>query len=71
MKIHNDACDGDRCRTQTGEVRVLPVGGNGNAILCISCFIHEMKFRRRFNLEAGADCALPLVKWESLKIYNI
>jgi hypothetical protein len=51
-------------------VRSLPTSGDGNAILCISCFAAEMKFRRKRNFQLGADCALPLVKWESLQIYD-
>ncbi len=32
--MHNNYCDGDHCRAETGEVRVLPYGGEGNLILC-------------------------------------
>jgi len=63
----NPNCDGDHCRSEVGEVRLLPVGGSGNAILCNDCFNHEMRFRRE-RIKEGVEFDLP--RWEDLKIYS-
>jgi len=50
-----------------GEVRLLPTGGDGNAILCRSHYDSEMVFRK----ERIADgVSYPLPKWETLKVYD-
>jgi hypothetical protein len=69
----NPNCDGGRCRSSTGEVRVLPFGKtpeHGNGILCRACFDHEIRFRRERNLELGDFAKFDLPTWESLKIYE-
>ncbi len=67
MKTHNNNCDGDHCRSETGDVRVLPYGGGGNLILCRACYEHEMAFRRERNLAVWSPFELPA--WDSLKVY--
>lgn len=64
--MKNPNCDNDLCASSTGEVRTLPVGGGGNAILCRHCYSREMEFRRE-RISEGVDFDLPL--WESLKVY--
>lgn len=59
---HNPNCDGDRCHQDSGEVRVLPTVGSSNAILCRSCFVHEISFR--------ADRNFDLPRWTDLKVYD-
>lgn len=66
---HNPNCDGSHCQTVKGQVRLLPTGGDGNAILCRSCFAHEIQFRRERNRELSTDCQFALPTWETLKIY--
>lgn len=68
--IHNNNCDGDKCRATSGEVRVLPTGGDSNAILCRSCFNYEIAFRLERNRQLSADCAFKLPAWESLRVYS-
>ena len=76
--MENNYCDGSGPHTP-GEVRVLPTGGDSNAILCRSCYFREMKYRRDRNhpnakmlgygpvLDESAKFDLP--SWESLKVY--
>lgn len=68
VEHHVPGCDADLCTTDSGELRVLPTGGEGNAILCRACFNYEMRFRRDFNKHNEAS--LPLVSWPSLKVYE-
>ncbi len=70
MKIHNNNCDGDHCTRSVGEVRVLPTGGDSNAILCRSCYEHELAYRRERNGELSADCQFKLPGWNELKVYG-
>ena len=66
----NPNCDNDRCRSLSGEVRVLPLGGDGNAILCHRCYCVEMLYRRERNKELGQDVQYALLAWESLDVYR-
>lgn len=66
----NNMCDNDKCRSETGEVRVLPLAGDGNLILCRACYDHEMRWRRERNLALADDCKFDLPAWESLKVYE-
>ena len=63
-KLHVPGCEGDRCTSNTGEVRKLPYGDpsvGANVILCLACFKHEMNYRRKFH---PTDARLP--RWEEL-----
>lgn len=64
----NPNCDGGHCRRPNGETRLLPTGGDGNAILCLSCFCYEMEWRQQRNKALDPDCKFKLPDWESLKI---
>lgn len=68
--IHNPNCDGEHCLTVEGIVRVLPTGGDGNAILCRKCYEVEMAFRRDRNRELAPECQFLLPPWYTLKIYD-
>lgn len=68
--MKNPNCDNDKCHSSTGEVRVLPTGGDGNAILCFGCFLHEIAWRRERNRELSKECQFKLPSWESLKVYG-
>ena len=70
MKPHNPNCDGDTCKQSTGEVRVLPSGGDSNLILCYDCFLHEIKFRYERNKELSFDCRFDIPNWLDLKVYG-
>lgn len=66
----NPNCDGGHCTLPTGEVRVLPTGGDSNAILCRACFDHELRYRKGRNGMLADDCKFDLPAWASLKVYG-
>lgn len=66
---HNPNCDGDHCGKTSGEVRVLPTGGDSNAILCRVCYWFELAFRKERNRELDRDAQFDLPAWSSLKVY--
>ena len=71
LKMKTNAnCDGSGPCIIGGEVRVLPTGGGGNAILCRLCYQREMAFRRERNQELGKDFQFKLPTWESLSVYE-
>lgn len=66
----NPNCDGSGPHILNGEVRVLPTGGDSNAILCKLCFKREIAFRKERNRDLGKDFQFQLPDWESLKVYG-
>lgn len=70
--MSNPNCDGSYCGcNSTGEVRVLPLGGSANGILCHRCYEHEIAYRRQRNKALAVDCAFDLPVWESLEVYAV
>jgi hypothetical protein len=67
--VKNNNCDNDKCTDSKGEVRVLPTGGEGNAILCRACFRHELRFRMERNRELCPENQFDLPSWQDLKVY--
>ena len=75
MSDTNPNCDGSHCRTSTGTIRVLPTGGDSNALLCFTCYLREMQYRRERNSplakpQLSDDAKFLLPPWESLKDYK-
>lgn len=70
LNVHNPQCDGGHCRTATGKVRVLPLGGGANLILCRVCFEHEISWRRERNRALGTAAQFALPAWEALDVYD-
>lgn len=66
----NPNCDGSGPHILNGQVRVLPTGGDSNAILCKLCYRREIAFRRDRNKELGKDAQFKLPAWEELKVYS-
>lgn len=66
----NNSCDNDKCTHSKGEVRVLPTGGDGNVILCRTCFHYEFQYRVERNKTLGKDAQFQLPMWSELKIYE-
>jgi len=66
----NPECNGAHCAAAIGQVRVLPTGGDSNAILCRTCFAHEIVWRRERNRELGASAQFALPTWEACKVYD-
>ena len=69
MSDINPNCDGDRCTVRNAEVRVYPLGGGGNLILCQSCFAHENRYRFNKGREYGRPDDWPQVNWSTAKPY--
>lgn len=69
MQTHNPMCDGSHCRSSLGEVRVLPIGGGANLIVCPACHEHELGWRRQRNHELGRPAFL-LPAWDTLEVYD-
>lgn len=70
LKTENPNCDGGHCRTEFGEVRILPTGGESNAILCKNCFLYEMQYRRYRNVLLAEPAKFDLPLWDDLEIYH-
>ena len=66
----NANCDGGG-PCLPGEVRVLPTGGDGNAILCARCYRREMTFRRDRNRDLDKDAQFDIPAWKDLKVYDV
>jgi hypothetical protein len=67
--LHNPNCDGAHCATAIGEVRVYPLGGGGNLILCHSCWAQENRYR----FERGRETEpsnWPQLNWHTAKQYG-
>jgi hypothetical protein len=62
-------CDGSHCREATGEVRVYPLGGGGNLILCHACWAHENRYRYNRGKETKAPENWPQVNWATAVTY--
>lgn len=72
VKTRNPNCDGSHCLSETGEVRLLPLGAkpeHGNLIMCHTCFIYEMGWRADQN--AAWECInYDLPAWQDLEVYK-
>lgn len=62
-------CDGDHCTHALGSVRVFPIGGSANLILCQSCAAHENRYRYERGRETGAPENWPQVNWFECEVY--
>ncbi len=69
--LHNPNCDGGHCCTETGEVRVLPLPGGANLILCMTCYAREMQWRKERNRELSTDAQYDRPVWSDLTIYDV
>lgn len=58
-------CDGGHATN--AQVRKLPTGGDGQALLCFHCYVKEMIYRQELNAEQGT-AAFELPLWKDLKI---
>jgi len=60
----NVNCCGDQCRTAHSEVRLYPLGGGANLILCHACWAHENRYRYHrqadYVRKAQRDSRLPV-----------
>ena len=71
-KNKNNNCDNNKYKSNNGEVRVLPSGGDSNLILCKSCFDFEINYRLSRNIQSATPTnVFEILKWEDLKVYEI
>ena len=68
--MHNDYCCGSHCRSETGEVRVYPLGGGANLILCHACWAHENRYRYERGKEMGRPEDWPQEDWNKAEKYD-
>ena len=68
METHNNNCDGSNCKFQTGTVKYIPLG-DGGLILCMSCYQHEMAWRRERNKELSKENRFDIPGWKQLETY--
>jgi hypothetical protein len=63
-------CDGEHCANAAGQVRVYPLGGGANLILCMSCAAHENRYRQQRANETGRQADWPQVNWFNCEVYG-
>jgi hypothetical protein len=66
----NNNCDNDKCTESHGEVRLYPLGGGGNLILCHACWAHENRYRYQRGQETKQPDNWPQVNWYEAKVYE-
>lgn len=64
--MKNPQCEGQQCRAEHGEVRVLPTRRVGPLVLCHDCFIVAMDWRAMRNAGHQDPYELPL--WADLEL---
>lgn len=68
--MKNPNCDNFYCQRPNGEIRVLPTGDDSNALLCKSCYYHEIAYRKDRNIDLADNYKFELPEWNDLKIYD-
>ena len=63
-------CDGGYCQEATSEVRVYPLGGGANLILCHACWAHENRYRHERGREQNRPQDWPQVNWQTAEVYR-
>lgn len=68
----NPMCCGSHCRRETGPVKVYPLGGGANLILCRDCWEWENSYRRGRGFKTGNNIEnnFPTVNWDSAEVYG-
>jgi len=66
----NNNCDNDKCIEPHGEIRVYPLGGGANLLLCRSCWAHENRYRKERGCETGQLENWPVLQWTSAEVYK-
>lgn len=69
MIVANE-CGGRGPHSRLKEVRVLPIGGGANMILCRACFDHEIAYRRERNKRLSEAAQYVLPTWDSLEVFK-
>ena len=64
-------CSGERCVTPNGEVRVYPLGGGANLILCRACWTHENLYRHSRGVTSKRPQDWPQQNWQAAEVYRV
>lgn len=67
---HNPNCDGGHCQASKGTVKVYPLGGGGNLILCIACWANENRYRHVRGVHYGRPEEWPQINWDTAEVYK-
>lgn len=62
-------CDGAGPHGGPDVVRLYPLGGGGNLILCECCAARENRYRRERGRETGAPENWPQINWHECEHY--
>lgn len=69
MWMENLNCDGSG-KHSGGAVKRYPTGGDGAAILCISCWVRENRFNYERARDSGEPEKWPQRDWDKTEAYN-
>jgi hypothetical protein len=64
----NPNCDGEGPHDPT-EVRLYPLGGGANLILCFRCWAHENRYRYNRGHTTGKPQDWPQQNWAFAEVY--
>jgi hypothetical protein len=70
MSVKNWNCDNDKCRYPDGEVRLYPIGGGGNMILCRTCWAWENQYRHYRGIETKRPIDWPELDWRCAEVWD-
>ena len=62
-------CDGSGPHS-LGDVRVMPMGGGGNLILCLRCWMKENTYRIERNRDLADFAKFEIIDWQNAKKYG-
>jgi hypothetical protein len=65
----NPNCDGGNCQRAAGPVKLYPLGGGGNLILCAKCWSHENRYRELRGIYYKRPEDFPQHDWATAKFY--
>jgi hypothetical protein len=68
--LKNNNCDNAKCTDAYGEVRLYPLGGGANLILCHACWEHENRYRLARGRETGNPAGWPQLNWSNAEVYK-
>ena len=66
-----DNCDGAGPHSGPGEIRVYPIGGGGNLLLCLHCWAGENKYNFNRGRETQSPENFLQHDWTTARIYAL
>lgn len=64
-------CDNSHCRNPHGEVRIYPIGGGSNLVLCSDCWAYENRYNKsRQRKSKYNEKNFPTHDWNTAKVYK-